>query len=928
MGSTLPSAAQIGAEPIELPGELALLAPLRAARLERSRVREALQGLQALGRGIEEGASLIALRRAEIELADLPVFASDIRSQAPEQAAALYDELALRLPADPAAQLRAMRVWASLGKADRAADAAERALAGEAVDAHGRALALTLLAGAGRWRLVAEARVEALRTGPVDRRSVRAATQAFRAAGRSLEEIAQVIVLRGAEIALADLPLLANELRAETPTAAAALDQEVCRRLPEDPAAQLRAMRVWASIGQADRAADAAERALACEAVNAHGRALALTMLAAAGRWEPVARARLEALRTRPVDRRSVRDAIQAFRTASRSLEEVADVIVLRRAEIALTDLSVLASELRPEAPRAAAALYDELALRRPAEPAAQLRAIRAWASVGHANRAADAAERALACEAVDAHGRALALRLLAGAGRWQLVADTRLEMLRNEPVDRRSVRDATQAFRAAERSPEEIAGVIALRRAEIALADLPLVANELRAETPTAAAALDQEISRRLPEDPAAQLRAMRAWASLGKADRAADAAERALACEAVDARGRALALTMLAGAGRFEPVARARLEMLRTGPIDRQSVQNAVQAFRAARRSLDEVADVIALRRAEIALADLPVLATELRPEAAAAAAALDAAFEPGLRQLSTPQLVALADRLLREQFWPAAAAAYAALARRRGSRSPELLVPDRLKRGGSRDDRSADLGLYALREAASLMGGDLSYFDGKTVLDVGCGHKQAEAIVKYAVPVKRYVGIDSYAPLMQVLARQAEESVCEFHHVDAFNQRYSPTGKPMDLNTVLPIAETGFDLIHAWSLFSHLKGPETEAYFTLLRRYTHARTTFFFTIFLSPGTQTWRDSVPDQPLLRVLYGPEYLDQMLRSAGWGVERVFVRDAIARNFPPGWEVKAFQTAVQDLGDLSVALDDRGGQSCVVARPLAKAHQA
>ncbi len=65
-----------------------------------------------------------------------------------------------------------------------------------------------------------------------------------------------------------------------------------------------------------------------------------------------------------------------------------------------------------------------------------------------------------------------------------------------------------------------------------------------------------------------------------------------------------------------------------------------------------------------------------------------------------------------------------------------------------------------------------------------------------------------------------------------------------------------------------------------------------------------------------------------MLRNAGWAVERVFVKDAIAEDFPPGWEVKAFQTAAQDLGDLSVALDDRGGQSCVVARPLGAARQA
>ncbi len=233
--------------------------------------------------------------------------------------------------------------------------------------------------------------------------------------------------------------------------------------------------------------------------------------------------------------------------------------------------------------------------------------------------------------------------------------------------------------------------------------------------------------------------------------------------------------------------------------------------------------------------------------------------------------------------------------------------LVVPDNLKRGGVSDASSAEVGLEGLELVAKVLGGDLSYYDGKSMLDVGCGNKQAEAIIKYELPFSRYVGLDNAKALIDALAPQTAGTCLEFHHVDVYNQRYSRNGARMTRDFPLPVEGT-FDIVHAFSLFSHLVAEDTDAYFHILRRHAHAGTVFFFTTFLA-DVPTWLDSEPDKPLLRVRYGPDYMDGLLRDAGWRVEHAFLREPA---LPTPWPVR-------DLRDVT---QPRGGQSFIVARPL------
>ena len=232
--------------------------------------------------------------------------------------------------------------------------------------------------------------------------------------------------------------------------------------------------------------------------------------------------------------------------------------------------------------------------------------------------------------------------------------------------------------------------------------------------------------------------------------------------------------------------------------------------------------------------------------------------------------------------------------------------LVVPDNLKRGGGKNASSPELGLEGLEIVARALGGDVSYFDGKSMLDVGCGNKLAEAIVKYDLPFERYVGVDNAKELMELLAPQAEGTCLEFHHVAVYNERYFKDGRRLTRDFALPVQGL-FDVIHAFSLFSHLDATDTDAYFHVLRRHAHADTEFIFTAFLA-DVPTWLDSEPENALLRVRYGPAYMDGLLETAGWRVDRAFLRDP---ELETPWEVRP----------MSDVTPPRGGQSFIIARP-------
>jgi len=325
---------------------------------------------------------------------------------------------------------------------------------------------------------------------------------------------------------------------------AAAVYDEIARRLPQDASAQLRAMAYWRQVGDLEQGADAAERAMQCASLAEAGRRLALELMVASGRQDAAAAAALRLLAEGPADRTNIRALLERLRTANGSWAEARRVLGLRRTEFSDEDLAFLARQFA-DAPEAQAAFYDEIAQRAPQDPAA-LRAMRYWRAAGDRDHGARAAERAQACAALDEPGRRIALELLTDAGRWDLVAAIALENLRTEALHRPRLRSIFAALESAGRGLADAGLILRDRRAEIASEDLAFVARQLT-QVPDAAAALYDEIARRDPQDGGAQLKAMREWLALGELDAAATLAETAALDGVLDGDGRAFAAKVL---------------------------------------------------------------------------------------------------------------------------------------------------------------------------------------------------------------------------------------------------------------------------------------------------------------------------------------------------------------------------------------------
>ena len=68
------------------------------------------------------------------------------------------------------------------------------------------------------------------------------------------------------------------------------------------------------------------------------------------------------------------------------------------------------------------------------------------------------------------------------------------------------------------------------------------------------------------------------------------------------------------------------------------------------------------------------------------------------------------------------------------------------------------------------------------------------------------------------------------------------------------------------------------------------------------------TWRDWDPGRPLLKVHYGPQFMDGLLTGAGWRVERVFTPDMALSGMVEGWDVHDVREVIDDPGDQTIVV--------------------
>jgi len=248
--------------------------------------------------------------------------------------------------------------------------------------------------------------------------------------------------------------------------------------------------------------------------------------------------------------------------------------------------------------------------------------------------------------------------------------------------------------------------------------------------------------------------------------------------------------------------------------------------------------------------------------------------------------------------------------------------LKVPRELRRGGKafNEEASIESGLQLIQLMTRKFG--FPDLDDASVLDMGCGCKLVQAFLDHDLAIDRYVGIDIFPELIAFLQANVPDPRFTFHVQNTHNEMYNPQGEPLGANTRLPIAETSFDIICLFSVFTHLAPHDYAAMLQMLRRYIKPDGRMIFSLFVNETTsdglgfidninKTWRerpekldgfeeafrqgfnktgppdflDYDPSQPLQWAIYSRAHALQLIKGTGWEVESLNDPEAAIQHY-------------------------------------------
>jgi SAM-dependent methyltransferase len=191
--------------------------------------------------------------------------------------------------------------------------------------------------------------------------------------------------------------------------------------------------------------------------------------------------------------------------------------------------------------------------------------------------------------------------------------------------------------------------------------------------------------------------------------------------------------------------------------------------------------------------------------------------------------------------------------------------------------RDDR------YYLRSAeaeAERLRDRLGYAAGKRVLDIGCGQGRLAIGALRVLGRVDYTGLDVDRRSVEWCRRhlQQENPSYRFEHIDVQNDRYNPTGVPLDERFRLAIPDSEADIVYLYSVFSHMTEPDMRVYLAEVRRVLAPGGRVFFTTFVEEGVPEVSINPPDTrlacrgPLHVVRYDRGHLLSVLAESGFSL--------------------------------------------------------
>lgn len=210
-------------------------------------------------------------------------------------------------------------------------------------------------------------------------------------------------------------------------------------------------------------------------------------------------------------------------------------------------------------------------------------------------------------------------------------------------------------------------------------------------------------------------------------------------------------------------------------------------------------------------------------------------------------------------------------------RGPASGIPLPPRPFRMGGKhfQDDRDFIAGALADTDRLVTLAG---LNNRSTLLDWGCGAgRLAIGIAERLGRIDRYHGVDVQRHLIEWAGRHiGRRPGYDFTFVNTRNERYNATGTS---DTRLPAADDSYDVIYAYSVYSHMRTADVRAYLGEFRRTLRPDGLAFFTAFVEKDVE--REAVDPAGygplswsghLHCVRYDLEFFDSLLDEAGLAV--------------------------------------------------------
>jgi SAM-dependent methyltransferase len=208
---------------------------------------------------------------------------------------------------------------------------------------------------------------------------------------------------------------------------------------------------------------------------------------------------------------------------------------------------------------------------------------------------------------------------------------------------------------------------------------------------------------------------------------------------------------------------------------------------------------------------------------------------------------------------------------------------IPPAKIRLGGHNftDDRDF---LEAARRDAQLLAEELGVTADSRVLDIGCGVGRLPiGFQAHLGVIPHYTGVDVDAGYIRWCTKHIKGSDVSFVHLDAANERYNPRGGAIDSSFRLPLADMSFDVIHLYSVFSHMRSNDVRVYLSEFRRLLAPDGRVFLTAFVEDGVDeeavnpAGYGTFPGEwegALHCVRFSRAFFESLISDAGLGVER------------------------------------------------------